>query len=131
MTKKYRVLFQSVTGDGGAFKARMLKLGVPAGTIEELVRRAPLILKKDLTLGEARSYADAIQDAGGKVKIQQYEFPEKTGPGTVPPSITPLKDFILCPECGLIQPKGETCGKCGFRLKGINARQDRKNATSH
>ena len=68
MTKKYRVLFHGLKGDKEAFKARMVHFRAPAETVDRMISAAPIILKGDLTLGDARRYADAVQDAGGKVR---------------------------------------------------------------
>ena len=62
MTKKYRVLFHGLKGDKEAFKARMVHFRAPAETVDRMISAAPIILKGDLTLGDARRYADAVQD---------------------------------------------------------------------
>jgi hypothetical protein len=116
MDKKYRVLFHGVMGDEQAFKARMGRLGALPGTVDTMIAKAPVILKKGLTPVDARRYADAVLEAGGRVTIQEdacAEAPVRTNTGV---RIAPFEDIIMCPECGLKQPKGETCPKCGTVL---------------
>lgn len=115
MVKKYRVLFQGlIEKDKEVFKAGMVRLGAPAGIVDKMFEKAPVIMKGDLTLGDARRYADAVQDAGGRVTIQEHGHFEESRRMNASVSIPPFQEFTMCPECGLKQPKGETCAKCGF-----------------
>jgi hypothetical protein len=114
--KKYRVLFQGLLGDKNAFKARMIYLGAPPETVDRMIQEAPVILKGDLSLGDARQYADTVQEAGGRVMIQEHGYSKEPMRTHYSNSIVSLKDFTMCPECGLKQPKGEICGRCGLRL---------------
>ena len=116
MTKKYRVILHSLIGDRTTFKTRMTQLGAPADAVDKMVSKAPLILRGDLTLGAARRYAEAVQDAGGKVTIDEHGYfrEERHSSHTVP--IASFEDFTMCPECGLKQAKGDVCVKCGFRF---------------
>jgi hypothetical protein len=73
-----------------------------------------VVLKAELTLAEARQYAEAVQLAGGRVNIQEqglFEEPERHRKVL---EIKPFEYFTMCPECGHKQPKGEACVKCGF-----------------
>ena len=117
MIKKYHLRFLGVREGKEVFKARMSQLGVPDEKVEELVSRAPVVIKRNLTLREARQYADAVQEAGGRVIIQEYGYLEESRGVNHPVSIAPFRDFTMCPECGLVQPKKETCVKCGLSLK--------------
>ena len=116
MVKKYRVLFHGLTEDEEDFKARMVGLGAPPDTVDRMIRDAPVVLKGGLTLGAARDYAEAVQEAGGRVKIEeQGHFEESTQVEIISP-IASFENFTMCPECGLKQRKGETCIRCGFRF---------------
>ena len=118
MVKKYRVLFQGlIEKDKEVFKAGMVRLGAPAEIVDKMFEKIPVILKGDLTLGDARRYADAVQDAGGRVTIQEHGYFEESGRMNAVVSIAPFNEFTMCPECGLKQPKGEACERCGFRFK--------------
>ena len=98
-------------------KHKMSQLGVPGETVDELIRKAPIVIKRDISLKEARRYADSIQEAGCRVIIQECGYFEESRSMSGLASITPLRDFTVCPECGFKQVKGETCVKCGFSLK--------------
>jgi hypothetical protein len=117
MIKKYHLRFLGVREGKEVFKARMSQLGVPDEKVEELVSRAPVVIKRNLTLREARQYADAVQEAGGRVVIQEHGYFEELRGVNHPASITPFRDFTMCPECGLVQPKKQACVKCGASLK--------------
>ena len=114
MTKKYRVLFLGLVGNEEAFKKRMSNLGVPIPTVDLMINKAPVVLKADMTLKEARQYADAVQLAGVKVNIQDHGLFEE--PETINRSlhIMLLEDFIMCPECGYKQLREKACVKCGY-----------------
>lgn len=117
MMKKYRVVFLGLLEGKEGVKRNMSQLGVPSETVEELIRKAPIVIKRDITLKQARRYADSIQEAGCRVIIQECGYFEESRPDSGLASITPLRDFTVCPECGFKQVKGETCIKCGFRLR--------------
>jgi hypothetical protein len=116
VVKKYRVLFHGLRKDEEAFKTRMKSMGAPSEKLERMIRHAPVILKANLTLGSARNYADAVQDAGGKVTIQEYGFFDESAHNHLSQPFASLADFTMCPECGLKQPKGEICLRCRSRL---------------
>ena len=98
------------------FKLRMSRLGVSPATVEQIIHNAPVVLKGNLTLGDARHYADAIQAAGGRVNIQEHGLFEEPERINRPLDIKSLENFTMCPECGFKQIKAETCAKCGFVL---------------
>jgi len=116
MTKQYRVVFLGFKDDADAFRDNMAKLGVPYDTLDKYIRKAPVVLKRDLDLADARRYADAIINAGGLVNIQETgEFPETPSPADKRIS-APDPDFVLCPNCGFKQKKEDCCVRCGFDL---------------
>ena len=117
MDKKYRVVFLGLFKGKADFVERMSMLGVPPATVEEIVQRAPVVIKGDMSLRDARQYADAVQDAGGKVNIQEHGHFEETKRINKPFDIKPLENFIMCPECGHKQLKAEACQKCGLIFK--------------
>ena len=116
MNKKYRVVFQGLTVEKDDFKADMARLAVPAEAVDMIIKKAPVVLKEGLTLADARRYADAVQEAGGRVMIQENGFFEESRRINRAVSITSFKEFTMCAECGFKQPKGEVCVKCGFKL---------------
>ena len=120
MSKIYRVVFLGLLASREQFRERMSELGVSPESTATIFEKAPVILKGDMTLSDARRYADAIQHAGGQVRIQQEgEYEE---PSTVRTHLTiqHLEDFTMCPECGHKQLKADYCERCGnfFERRG-------------
>jgi len=114
MSKTSRVVFHGLIEEKESFKKRMFALGVPPEMVEIILSKAPVILKSGMSAEEARRYAHAVQEAGGKVTIQEYEGFEESRQESLPVSIPTFGDFTMCPECGLKQPRGETCERCGY-----------------
>jgi hypothetical protein len=114
VTKTYRVVLLGRFEEKQEFEARMERLGFSPGTVPALIAKAPVPLKTGLPLGEAREYADAVQEAGGKVNIQEDGVSEELSRPHSPVEIRSLQDFTMCPECGHRQIKAEACVKCGF-----------------
>ena len=112
MVKKYRVVFYGLVKSREQFMQGMSGLGVSAAMIEEIILKAPVILKGGMTPGIARRYADAVQEAGGRVRIQDDgTFEEQESMESI--NIEPFDSFIMCPECGHKQLKADACIKCG------------------
>ena len=114
MDKKYRVVFLGLVENEKDFQQEMSKLGVAPAMIEQIIDKAPVILKGDLTLEDARRYADAVQYAGARVKIQEHGLFEEEKQTNRTLDIKLLDSFTMCPECGFKQLKGEACVKCGL-----------------
>ena len=117
MDKKYRVVFLDVLEGRDGFSEKMSRLGVPAPVVNRILEEAPVVLRSDMRLGEARIYAEALQAAGGKVNIQEDGFFEEPRRGNRNGNIEPLENFTMCPQCGFKQRKAESCTKCGALLK--------------
>ena len=114
MNKKYRVVFLGLLSSRERFIDRMSAMGVSAESTEMIFEKAPVIMKGEMPLSDARRYADAVQLAGGQVKIQQEgEFEEEFAVRT-PFTIHPLENFTMCPECGYKQLKADSCERCGY-----------------
>lgn len=114
MTKTYRVVLLGRFEDKQDFEKKMEKLGFAPDHLRNLIAEAPSALKEGLPLGEAREYAEAVQEAGGKVNILEDGVSEEFSRQRSPMEIRSLKDFTMCPECGHRQIKAEACVKCGF-----------------
>ena len=115
MVRRYRIVFLGMIETEAQFLTGMCsQFRIAPTTVKHLVESAPVVVKKDLTLGEAREYAEALQRAGGKVHIQEHG--KSGGPEREPvfAGIKSFGDFTLCPECGFTQLKAESCAKCGF-----------------
>lgn len=116
MSKIYRVALFGITVDTEVFRQNMARLGVSASTLDKYINKAPVVLKRDLRLADARRYAEAIINAGGLVNIQETgEIPEAKAPPERGITSSP-QDFALCPNCGFKQKKGDFCVRCGFDL---------------
>ncbi len=117
MTKTYRVVFQGLVKDEASFREGMEGLGVSPEVVDRVLRNAPVGMKQGLTLGEARRYAEAVQEAGARVAIQEHGWIEEEAPRRDEPSIPSLGAFTMCPECGLKQMRKPSCERCGCSLK--------------
>jgi len=115
MAKKYRITLFGIKAEEDVFRQNMAKIGVSGSTLDKYIERAPVVLKRDLSLEDARKYAEVIINAGGFVNIQETgEFPNKF---SVEQNSMPSKeDFILCPNCGFKQKMKDFCVRCGFDL---------------
>lgn len=118
MNKKYRIVFLGLISPENDFKERMSGFGVPPEQISLLIEKAPIILKDDMPFGYARQYADAVQYAGGKVNIQEHGIFDDKNTVNRSFEIKSLENFIMCPECGHKQLKGDVCVKCGLVYEG-------------
>lgn len=114
VTKTYRVVLLGSFEEKQDFEKKMEKLGFAPGQLRNLMAEAPSALKVGLPLGEAREYAEAVQEAGGKVNILEDGVSEGNRRQRSPMEVRSLKDFTMCPECGHRQIKAEACVKCGF-----------------
>jgi hypothetical protein len=115
MTKRYCIIFQGVLAGHERFRQRMEALGATQEVIERMMSRAPLVVKDELTLGEARRYSDLIREAGGRVAIYDRGWGEGPVPRMGHPwSVAHLDKFTPCPRCGLKHLKVESCPRCGF-----------------
>lgn len=116
VVKSYRILFLGVLGDPDPFKEKMAELGIKPEVAQDMMQRAPILLKTGMDLEKARRYAEAIQRAGGKVTIQEDGAFEKPKPFNARRVIKPFEHFTMCPECGHKQPRAERCVRCGCHL---------------
>jgi ribosomal protein L32 len=114
VTKTYRVVLLGRIEEKQDFEEKMEKLVFSSGSVRDLIEKVPSALKAGLPLGEAREYAEAVQEAGGKVNIQEDGVSDETKRLHPPIEIRSLKDFTMCPECGHRQLKADACVKCGF-----------------
>jgi hypothetical protein len=114
MDKTYRIIFSSLIKEKGYFKQQMLKLGVSEDISEGIIKKSPVILKRGLPLKDARAYADAVIEAGGKVLIQVEDHAAEDLKEGELPGVISLKNFIMCPQCGFKQLKAEKCVRCGL-----------------
>jgi len=114
VTKTYRVVLLGRIEEKQDFEEKMEKLGFSSGSVRDLIEKVPSALKAGLLLGEAREYAEAVQEAGGKVNIKEDGVSGETKRLHPLIEIRSLKDFTMCPECGHRQLKADACVKCGF-----------------
>ena len=117
MNKKYRLVFLGTVESDEVFRQRIYRFGFPPERIEEIINRAPVVIRKDLTLADARQFADVLQQAGGRVSIQEYGLFEESNQPVRSLGIKQLADFTMCPQCGHKQLKQRACVRCGFVLE--------------
>ena len=115
--KVYRVVFQGLLLPEAEFRGQMTGLGVEPGSVDRMLARAPIAMKQGLTLGQARQYADAVQAAGGRVAIEEHGRTHVDPSAPARPAIRPLRQFTMCPQCGLKQLKTGSCERCGCPLE--------------
>jgi len=116
MIKKYRVVFLGLIKNEEVFKENMSRLGVSSEKAELMIRKVPIVLKGGMTMGHAREYAEAVQNAGGRVKLEEHGYFREPERMNSPFYIRSFKHFIMCPQCGYKQIKGTACVRCGFLL---------------
>jgi hypothetical protein len=112
----YRVLFQGLLEEPERFKENMRKIGVSADLSKTILQSAPVFLKAGMALQDALRYAEAVQKAGGKVRVLPEKGMEKAPRPSKTLPIKPLEYFTMCPTCGHKQPKSERCVRCGCAL---------------
>jgi hypothetical protein len=114
MARIYRIVLLGLVETDAQFITGMAsQFGVAPTRAKHIIESAPVVLKKDLSLGEAREYAEVLQRAGGKVHIQEQGEAEEPERERGCAEIKSFGDFTLCPECGFTQIKAESCVKCG------------------
>jgi hypothetical protein len=117
MSKRYFVIFSGLDKQEEYFREGMSRLGVSSDNVERIIHKAPVILKAGMQLAQAKRYATAVQEAGGRVGIREYELTgDKEGDESLF-YIEPMENFIMCPQCGHKQLKRADCVKCGFIFK--------------
>ena len=114
MNTKYRVVFLGLLSSETNFKTKMREFGVLPEQVSLIIKKAPIILKDEISYEYARLYADAVQSAGGNVEIWERSARLKKTVKDQSIVIKSLKAFIMCPECGYKQLKKEACVRCGL-----------------
>ncbi len=122
---RYRVLFLGLLEDAERFKKNMMGIGVMPDLSEKILQRAPVFLKAGMVLGDALKYAEAVQKAGGKVKLLVDGAPERPERVSRPNPIKPFEYFTMCSQCGHKQPRAERCVRCGCAFPGSADGDDR------
>ena len=117
MARTYRIVLLGLTDTEARFVHGMSSgFGIAPAKAKRFIEQAPMVLKKGLSLGEAREYAEVLQRAGGKVHIQDHGETKEPEREHLQTAIKSFGEFTLCPECGFTQLKGENCVKCGFEF---------------
>lgn len=115
MARTYRIVLLGLTDTEARFLQGMSsRFGIAPAKAKRFIEQAPKVLKKGLSLGEAREYAEALQRAGGKVHIQEHGKTQEPKREHWQGAIKSFGEFTLCPECGFTQLKAEKCVKCGL-----------------
>lgn len=117
MGKVYKVVFLGLSEREDIFKKNISSLGVSCSAAEEMIEKAPVVLKENESLDFLKKYAAAITGAGGNVSI--YTSPDNSGTSDKYRDIPTMASFTQCPQCGFRQLKEDKCVKCGLSLAGI------------
>jgi len=120
MEKRYRLLFIGVAGDEGHFRAELQAKGVQDRLIDQMFELAPVIIKQGLSLAQARHYADMLRAMGAKITILDDQGAPRARQSKDAPLVTPMSEFVPCPQCGLVQPEGSVCYRCGADLSSCS-----------
>jgi hypothetical protein len=117
MAKTYQILFLDIIGEKEEFRQRLCGLGADSTKVDQILNNTPLVIRRGLSLKIARMYAEAIQEAGGRVSIQEHGSidDDVQNHGQV---IRTLDQFTMCSECGFKQVKASFCIRCGRPLPG-------------
>jgi len=112
MNKIYKVIFLGLSETEEFFKKRISFLGVSQEAAEEIIKKAPVVLKENESLDYLRRYATAITRAGGNVNIHACSVTGFAENKCL--DIPTMASFTQCPQCGFKQLKKEECVKCGM-----------------
>ena len=123
----YKVVFLGMTVAGPEEEARLLgglqkKFNLSPEKAESLLQRVPIVIKKGISKEEMERYVKALEEIGGRVRVEEEpvaeapEIPKAPSPETPPkperkPYVGPM---TTCPQCGFEQPKTDECIKCGI-----------------
>ena len=140
----YKVIFLGLSVIGSEEETRLLgglqkKFNLTPERAESLFQRVPIVVKKGISEEEARRYAKAFEEIGGRIKVEEESTPEleifkevepqsrpepeqKTTPEPKPTSTYRTEPerkpyagvMVTCPQCGFEQPETDECIKCGI-----------------
>ena len=140
----YKVIFLGLSVIGSEEETRLLgglqkKFNLTPERAESLLQRVPIVVKKGISGEEARRYAKAFEEIGGRIKVEEEPTPEleifkkyepqsrpepeqKTTPEPKPTSTYRTEPerkpyagvMVTCPQCGFEQPETDECIKCGI-----------------
>jgi hypothetical protein len=116
--KRYCVIFLSLIKEQDSFSSAMSRLGVDSVTVSRILQKAPVIMKSNMPLDEARRYAGAVHRAGGMVRIKE-EGQNENEEACPSKKIIALENFIMCPRCGYKQLKEPSCKRCGLPFDSV------------
>ncbi len=111
MNRSYKVVFTGLLRTKAFFKNRISMLGVSPETAEEILKKAPVVLKEADSIGYINKYATAITNAGGRVNVYSIDSTGSSGDGFS--TIPGMSSFTQCPQCGYKQAKKKLCVRCG------------------
>jgi ribosomal protein L32 len=117
--RRYCVIFKNLIKERDFFVSEMSELGIDLKTTVKILKKAPVILKADMSFEEAKRYASAVNRAGGKVKIEGYTIFENEQINQSL-KIKTFENFIMCPQCGHKQLRESSCARCGFSFSNQN-----------
>ncbi|HEU0265170.1 MAG TPA: DUF4870 domain-containing protein [Geobacterales bacterium] len=148
MSGTYNLVFQGETAPGADLAqvkknlAQLLK--VDGARLEGLFSGRPVILKRDLDHPSALRYQEALQRTGARCRLEPAGAGIPPQSSSSPPvasasnlawqqggaatAVSPqLKsETMVCPKCGVAQPKGDICSGCGIVFEKYRRQQERQ-----
>jgi hypothetical protein len=138
----YKVIFLGLSVIGPEEEGRLLsglqkRFNLTPGKAESLLQKVPVVVKKGLSKEEAERFVKALDEIGGKVRVEEevptleitrdYEPEDRPEPKPGPrlePKPAPYSPeperraykvgMVTCPQCGFEQPETDECVKCGI-----------------
>jgi uncharacterized Tic20 family protein len=148
MSGTYNLVFQGETAPGADLAqvkqnlAQLLK--VDGARVEGLFSGRPVVLKRDLDHPSALRYQEALQRTGARCRLEPAGAASIPKPSPAPTAsaaptvawqqggaataVSPqLKsETMVCPKCGVAQPKGDICSGCGIVFEKYRRQQERQ-----
>jgi hypothetical protein len=100
-------------------KGLQKKFSISPERAESLLQRVPIVVKKGVSKEEIEKYVRAIEEIGGRARVEAEPVTEALGVSPEPmrehrPEREPWAGpTITCPKCGFEQPETNECAQCG------------------
>jgi len=125
----YKVIFLGLKVAGPEEETRLIqglqkRFNLTPQRAESLLQRVPIVVKKGIPKEEMERYVRALEEIGGKVRVEEEldleveEISKEPEPIYRPKSRLeqklPTGPIMTCPQCGFEQPERNECIQCGL-----------------